>query len=239
MFGTLLESRRSCQWRLAGTAASVAAHACVIAVAMVTGASATTRRPPEPKDPPPGLVWVEPRTRARVLDRSSHSWTSGAQLAVDWLPDLRIRHPHYQDLDLRARVAHERDLVGDLATDTGPTGCIGHCRENLRPDPSGFGGAPATIATVDRAAFLVSPPRPRYPERLRTAGVTGRVVVRFVVDTLGRVEPASIVIRESSHDLFVEAVRGTLPTLAFVPAEAGGRKVRMLVDLPFEFRLND
>jgi periplasmic protein TonB len=81
--------------------------------------------------------------------------------------------------------------------------------------------------------------RPQYPERLRAAGVTGRVVVRLVVDTLGRVEPASVAIRESAHDLFAQAVRAVIPSLRFVPAEAGGRRVRMLVDLPFEFRLND
>jgi periplasmic protein TonB len=69
--------------------------------------------------------------------------------------------------------------------------------------------------------------------------MTGRVVVRLIVDTVGRVEPASVVIRESSHDLFAQAVRAVLPSLRFVPAEAGGRKVRMLVDLPFEFRLNE
>jgi protein TonB len=68
--------------------------------------------------------------------------------------------------------------------------------------------------------------------------VTGRVVVRLVVDTVGRVEPATITIRESSHDLFTQAVRAILPALRFVPAEAGGRRVRMLVDIPFEFRLN-
>jgi hypothetical protein len=48
-----------------------------------------------------------------------------------------------------------------------------------------------------------------------------------------------VVIRESSHDLFAQAIRAVLPSLRFTPAVAGGRKVRMLVDLPFEFRLND
>lgn len=101
------------------------------------------------------------------------------------------------------------------------------------------GNAPATAETVDKVAAMVLPPRPRYPDQLRAAGVTGRVIVRLVVDTAGRVEPGSVMIRESSHDLFAEAVRAVLPSLRFVPAEAGGRKVRMLVDLPFEFRLRE
>jgi protein TonB len=59
-----------------------------------------------------------------------------------------------------------------------------------------------------------------------------------VVDTLGRVEAQSIVIREAAHDLFATAVRAVLPALRFRPAEAGGHRVRMLVELPFEFRLD-
>jgi protein TonB len=86
---------------------------------------------------------------------------------------------------------------------------------------------------------MLAPPRPRYPDQLRAAGVTGRVVVRLVVDTAGRVELASVTVREASHDLFAQAVRAVLPSLRFTAAEAGGRKIRMLVDLPFEFRLRD
>jgi periplasmic protein TonB len=233
MFGTLLESRRSRQWRLAGTVASVVVHTTVIAVAVVTGASATMRVTATDVTPRPDLVWVSPRRWLPPLA------PEGPHLSVDRWPELSTRRIVYADRQFDAPMVQERDLVGDLTSETHPTRCLGHCRENWQADPNAFAGAPATIATVDRAAFLVAPPRPRYPERLRTAGVTGRVVVRFVVDTLGRVEPASIVIRESSHDLFIEAVRATLPALAFVPAEAGGRKVRMLVDLPFEFRLHD
>jgi protein TonB len=142
------------------------------------------------------------------------------------------------DLDARNRV--DVDLAQRVAVDTGVAVCLARCTSGPGGDSTrSFDGAPATLATVDRGAALVSPLRPQYPERLRAAGVTGRVVVRLVVDTLGRVEPASVAIRESAHDLFAQAVRAVIPSLRFVPAEAGGRRVRMLVDLPFEFRLND
>lgn len=238
MFGTLLESRRSRQWRLAGTAASVVVHTTVIAIAVATGASATTRPTARDEVRRPDLVWVSPRKWLPPIDHSRTA-ADGPHLSVDRWPTVPTERILFTDQRFDAPVVQERELIGDLTRDTYPTRCLGLCRENVHADPSGFGGTPATIATVDRVAFLVGPPRPRYPERLRAAGVTGRVVARFVVDTLGRVEPASIVIRESSHDLFVEAVRATLPALTFVPAEAGGRRVRMLVELPFEFRLND
>jgi protein TonB len=135
------------------------------------------------------------------------------------------------EIDPRALLAADTGILGRQASFGEPPGG--------RAPGSSPGDEPATAGNVDRAAALLAPPRPRYPDQLRVAGVTGRVVVRLVVDTMGRVEPASVVIRESSHDLFAQAVRAVLPSLRFTPAAAGGRKVRMLVDLPFEFRLND
>lgn len=41
----------------------------------------------------------------------------------------------------------------------------------------------------------------------------------------------------SSHDLFAASARAALPALRFSPAEAGGRRVRQLVELPFAFEL--
>ena len=79
--------------------------------------------------------------------------------------------------------------------------------------------------------------RPRYPDNLRTAGVAGRVVVRFVVDTTGHVDMASTQVLESTHDLFTRAVLDVLPSLRFVPAETNGRRVRSLAEMPFDFVL--
>jgi len=61
--------------------------------------------------------------------------------------------------------------------------------------------------------------------------------VKFVVDTLGRVDPASIEVLNSSHDLFTAAVRETLARLRFNPARAGDRKVRAAAIMPFQFTL--
>jgi hypothetical protein len=63
------------------------------------------------------------------------------------------------------------------------------------------------------------------------------VSARFVVDTLGRVEPASIEITETTHTLFADAVRVALLRQRFLPAAAGGHLVRQLVVQPFEFRI--
>ena len=78
---------------------------------------------------------------------------------------------------------------------------------------------------------------PPYPKELREANIEGEVLAQFVVDTTGRVEPGSFRALRSTHHEFVLAVRTSLSGLRFKPAEVGGRKVRQLVQQPFEFRL--
>jgi periplasmic protein TonB len=78
---------------------------------------------------------------------------------------------------------------------------------------------------------------PRYPDMLRSANVEGEVLAQFVVDTTGRVENGSVKILKSSHDLFTTSVRQALNGMRFYPAEIGGRKVKQLVQQPFNFTL--
>jgi len=100
-------------------------------------------------------------------------------------------------------------------------------------------GSPWSEAQVDRPVVLhAGVVTPFYPAPLRSAGIAGGVLVEFVVDTLGRVEPGSLRVLESSHDLFSASVREVIPRWRFLPAEAGGRKVRQLVRQPFRFDLN-
>jgi hypothetical protein len=124
--------------------------------------------------------------------------------------------------------------------------------------PGGQTKPPAT-ARPGFAAFLMpyateSPayprrnnPRPRYPVGAEMSRMGGYVLMRFIVDTLGRAASASI------HDLwpsdkprltgylatyydgFVSAVKAVLPTWRFSPALLGSCPVRQVVDLPIAF----
>ena len=67
----------------------------------------------------------------------------------------------------------------------------------------------------------------------------GSVMVEFVVDTTGRVEPGSIQLTQADHALFASAVRDVLPRYRFIPAMAAGHRVRQLVRLPFRFDLHN
>ena len=242
MLRTLLESNAPPQRRRAGTSASIAFHTAAIGGAIVATASARPGTSPEPPAPDTPVIYTrtgeEPRPR---MDRVA----SGDRVRVDVPKEGNLTHvegPRWSHRYADALRGPAIDLHPDsmIAADSWPSCAVSPCRPRSDGQPGQpSGDEPATFASVERPAALRSPPRPRYPDQLRAARITGRVVVRFVVDTLGRIEPASVRISESSHDLFTHSVQAVLPTLRFAPAAAGGRKVRMLVDLPFEFRLNE
>jgi protein TonB len=81
-------------------------------------------------------------------------------------------------------------------------------------------------------------PLPRFPQLLRDSGVEGMARMQFVVDTLGRVEPASVKAVSATHPLFAVAVEAVLPRMHFSPARVGDHKVRQLVEMPIQFRLD-
>lgn len=95
-------------------------------------------------------------------------------------------------------------------------------------------------AVVDREVVpWPTNPVPRYPDALRDARIEGRVLVRFVVDTTGRVNMESVVIHAADHPAFGEAVIENLRRSRFRPAEYRGRKVAQLVARPFVFVLRE
>ena len=63
----------------------------------------------------------------------------------------------------------------------------------------------------------------------------GAVEATFVVDTAGRVDPATFRIVSSSHEGFTREVKRVLPLLRFYPAELAGRPAPQVVSQRFDF----
>lgn len=76
---------------------------------------------------------------------------------------------------------------------------------------------------------------PVYPDSLLAYGIAGRVVAEFVVEVTGLVNPRSVTMVSASAPAFYDAVRDALITSRFTPASKGGRPVRQVLLLPFEF----
>jgi TonB family protein len=105
--------------------------------------------------------------------------------------------------------------------------------------------APSLLPPTDVDVAHTSPkvigraPDPGFPDALLRAGRReGQVVVRFIVNELGRVDVPSMVVEHSDDELFTSAVRDVLPYFRFEPARTLGsesKPVPVWVSVPFRF----
>lgn len=266
MFTTLIESKPQKQRKTMGTAASVALHLGILVFAIVATANARTdalekqreeklnyvevkKDPPKPKPEEPKPKEEPPKPKAPEPVKSA---PKAPDLPVVETPappkgfqivqapvEIPVSIPK---IDLSAAVTNEADFSGK-----GVAGGSSKGVEGGTGDADSKGTAPGpTLSNQPYFEFQVeeaaSPsggnPPPEYPSAMRQSGVTGRVVVQFVVGANGRVEAGSIKILESTNSEFAAAVREVLPRHRFSPAKIGGKAVRQIVQQPFTFRLN-
>lgn len=226
---TLLESRRRSGRTIGGTATSVLIHAALITCAVYVTAQAKempTYDPPE--KPIPLFPPSEPAPETHTPHPSRTGAGAPGPTTVPRLPLPPIEIP---------------DSLP--AIDSTPDPSRGAFPDSARAAEPGVGGsgargsgdgAPWIASQVDRPAMArTGNPSPRYPAMLERSGVEGEVVAQFVVDTTGRAEMATFEILKASNALFAAALRDAVARWRFLPAEAGGRRVRQLVEVPVRF----
>ena len=101
----------------------------------------------------------------------------------------------------------------------------------------GTGDAPVGIGEITRAPDILFSPRPQYPSSARAMGITGRVLVRVVVDAAGRVEQGSAKVLRSISALDAAAVAAIVQWRFSPSVDRLGRPVRVILDIPVEFSL--
>jgi len=105
---------------------------------------------------------------------------------------------------------------------------------DFKLDRRGAGGV-FRVDQVDQAPTIAAALPPAYPANVKTARVDVRVVVSAVIDTLGRAEPGSLRIVSSPGADFDEPARAYVRAARFWPGGIGGRKVRVIMDIPVDF----
>jgi TonB family protein len=65
----------------------------------------------------------------------------------------------------------------------------------------------------------------------------GTVILQAIVDTLGRVEPASVRVVASPNPAFSIAASKQILKTVFRPASLDGRRVRVRIQIPVSFKL--
>jgi protein TonB len=92
-------------------------------------------------------------------------------------------------------------------------------------------------SVVEERPEVLSGPQPQYPDLLRQAGIQGRVIVQAIIDTSGRAEPPSVKVIQSPNPGFDQPAKTYVLRALFRPARVHGRAVRVLVNLPIDFKI--
>jgi protein TonB len=233
MLRVLLESRARRQRRAGGMALSIGTHLAIIGAVTATSVHAT-----RPSRDPIVPVHLEPPARPappRGLERSRRTSAQAASRGAQTIVVEQIHIPTDIPTTLPIADAFPRPMPDYETTMPGtPTGSATGPRSIVDGGPT---SDDAEWRGSELLMRIVTSATPRYPESLRQAGLDGRVLVRFVVDTIGKVDMNSVQILESTHDLFARAVRDALGRLRFRPAEVRGRRVSAMAEMPFEFQI--
>jgi len=107
-------------------------------------------------------------------------------------------------------------------------------------DPTGIvptGNEVFMEAIVEEKPSVLSGPQPQYPELLRQAGIQGRVMVQAIIDTTGRAEPPSLKVISSPNPGFDQPAKTYVLKALFRPARVHGRAVRVLINIPIDFKI--
>ena len=147
----------------------------------------------------------------------------------------------------RVARSFERGLVGSWqSVMTAPTRCTVVIHLGLilgaSASPAQQEGDTGRIYAEDQANItpvLLRQPLPIYPDSLRRAGIGGTVVVRFTLNTTGHPESASIRVLTTPDSALNASARAMVSGSRFSPAQARGRRVRYLLELPIQFDPRD
>jgi periplasmic protein TonB len=92
---------------------------------------------------------------------------------------------------------------------------------------------PASLDAAPKARFQISP---SYPYALKSAGISGEVVVEFVVDEQGRVRDPRIV--SASHHEFESPSLSAVSKWRFEPGMRKNVPVRFMMRVPLSFNVD-
>jgi TonB family protein len=219
VFHVLLEShpssrRQALGW---GTGAALLLHVAVVGVLL---------RQPARAQPPTSPILIDPIQGPSLLRSESSDPLDGVLV-----PSVLVPSGTEGQLPPLPHVAVPDVLGNALPVEFGAS-------------PSGTGSDPGPGPAIDgwsslaaEPPVLLSAPPPSYPPDLRDARVEGTVVVRLVVDTLGRAEPETLRALRSDHPGLIAPAMRSLRLARFRPARMSGRAVPVLVEVPVQFRL--
>lgn len=171
---------------------------------------------PEPPPPPP-VSQPDPAPKLVIAEPPPKGFQTVA--APSDIPTV------IPPVDLNQRPFDPRDFSGIGVEGGVADGVVGGTGGVIRPDAI---YEATTMLEGFAPAVLLAQPAPKYPAMLHSAGLSGSVMVEFVIDTIGQVEPVSTRVVESTHRGFDDAARTAVLGARFQPAHLGRHPVRQL-----------
>ena len=166
---------------------------------------------------------IEPEEIEKVQDDNE------PQKPVDFAPPMQTDVPQIVQLDSFVQQVQPpppegmKPNVGIISIPTGSRTGLGKGIEIF--DPSKLDQQPQARAKVP----------PQYPFEMRRAGITGEVLVEFIVDSNGDVRNA-FAVRSSQREFEAAAVQA-VSKWKFRPGKKGGRAVNTRMQQPISFSL--
>lgn len=95
----------------------------------------------------------------------------------------------------------------------------------------------SSVTEVEVLPRLMDHLQPHYPEALRRDGVSGQVLLEYVVGSNGWVDSSSVRVLLSSHPEFTDAAREALHSVHFRPGRRWGQPVAVRVRQTIRFEI--
>lgn len=158
-----------------------------------------------------------------------------SDLPSPFTPDVSIPGPISID-PIRIDPGAPADPVGDLRRSmSNDHRTTGFSFGTPQPGSGSYEGV-LLSGEVDDPVQAIDARPPKYPRAHEVAGIPGRVVLTFVVDTTGKVEPRTLSVTEATDSAFAQSSREAIMATRFSPARVRGQAVRQLVRQTHLFR---
>lgn len=233
MFDNLIESKAKKSKSFGQTLLSLVAHGTVIflAVKATTGVAEQLKKPdvdttmvflkPPPPPPPPKVETPPPDVVV-----SQNPPPKGFQTVVaptdipKEIPPVNLNEKAFDPKDFTGKGV-EGGIAAGVVGGSGPVDVQGEVFQSTQ---------------LDDPAQVLNMPNPRYPPALQAAGVSGYVILQFIVSQEGKAEPGSFKVIEATNPMFVEPAKEAVSKATFKPGKSAGQPVRQLVQQKINFK---
>ncbi len=113
---------------------------------------------------------------------------------------------------------------------------LGVDKQDTRLNVSGEDPDPNAMVPYEKGQEMIEAAKPNYPEIAKSAGITGKVFIKVLVDKEGMPKKAMVI--KSENEIFNQSAIDAAMKSKFSPAIQEGKPVAVWIVLPYKFALD-